>query len=562
MNCFEELTEGSVCGNCGYDNDTAEDIIYLQPKTLLGDRYVIGSLVKHESDAATYMAYDMQLGEVVTVREFLPKGIANRLEGNCDVHIRERYRQTFDNLKKSFINLWATIIKLKNLSAVIPTYDVFELNETAYAVSEYMESVTLREFLLRNPDGNILWEQARIMFMPVLTTLEALHSSNIIHGGICPDNLVLCRDGKVRLSGFCIEQANTMSSELEFNVNDGYTALEQYDNNHRICPATDIYAFAACIFRALVGQNPPDAKSREMNDRLMIPNTIAEKIPTYVIRALGGALQIYPEKRTQSVELFREQLSAAPSVVAAAGVEEKKEEAKPSKPQPQQEEASAPLKEEKFRKSSPDYDMSDKKSKGAKITAIILIILIIAAIAAGVYIAKNGGIGAKDDTTTTPVSLAQYEVPNFVSAGYTQSDVENSGAWNKQFKISYTSEYSTDAESGIIFKQSVEAGTKVDEGTEIVLTVSKGVQTAEIPSVSGKTLDEATKILTDLGFKVSTVEIYNDGSHEKDTLRESYATAPAEGETCAVGEEVVLQVYGEVTTTTTQAQTTEADGTD
>ena len=51
-----------------------------------------------------------------------------------------------------------------------------------------------------------------------------------------------------------------MSSELEFNVNEGYTAIEQYDNNHKMCPATDIYAFSACIFRALVGQNPPSAK--------------------------------------------------------------------------------------------------------------------------------------------------------------------------------------------------------------------------------------------------------------------------------------------------------------
>lgn len=75
-----------------------------------------------------------------------------------------------------------------------------------------------------------------------------------------------------------------MSSELEFNVNEGYTAIEQYDNNHKMCPATDIYAFSACIFRALVGQNPPSAKSREANDKLMIPNTIAEKIlPTLFV---------------------------------------------------------------------------------------------------------------------------------------------------------------------------------------------------------------------------------------------------------------------------------------
>ena len=156
MNCFEELTQGSVCANCDYDNDTQTSFVYLQPKTILNDRYAIGAFVSHESDAATYMAYDMQELKVVTVREFLPKGIAARLEGSVDVHVRERFKPSFDKLKNSFIRLWETISELKNLSAVIPTYDVFELNSTAYAVSEYMETISLREFLLRNPDGNIL----------------------------------------------------------------------------------------------------------------------------------------------------------------------------------------------------------------------------------------------------------------------------------------------------------------------------------------------------------------------------------------------------------------------
>lgn len=83
---------------------------------------------------------------MVTVREFLPKGIAARLEGSVDVHVRERFKPSFDKLKNSFIRLWETISELKNLSAVIPTYDVFELNSTAYAVSEYMETISLREF--------------------------------------------------------------------------------------------------------------------------------------------------------------------------------------------------------------------------------------------------------------------------------------------------------------------------------------------------------------------------------------------------------------------------------
>ncbi len=563
MNCFEELTEGSVCPNCHYDNDTQVSFMYLQPKTILNDRYAVGAFVTHESDACVYMAYDMELGKVVTVREFLPKGIATRLEGNVEVHIREKFKDSYDNLKQSFIKLWTTLSELKNFSAVIPTYDVFELNETAYAVSDYMESITLREFLLRNPDGNILWDQARIMFMPVLTTLEALHSNGIIHGGICPDNLVLCRDGKVRLKGFCISQANTMSSELEFNVNDGYTALEQYDNNHKMCPATDIYAFSACIFRALVGQNPPDAKSRETNDKLMIPNTIAEKIPTYVIRALGGGLQIYPEKRTQDINTFREQLNAAPTVVAQSAEEPKKEVKHFKKEYVEPD----PVEEEEHYRGYPGYDSKQKKGNGTKIAIIILVVLIvIAGIVGGIYVAKNGGLGKKQEDTTASVAVKQYEVPDFCSAGYTQSDIENMAAWNKQFKLTFVSKYSTDIDEGIVFEQSVKAGEKVDEQTEIQLTVSKGIQTAEVPNVAGQTLDEATKMLTDKGFKVATVELYNDGTHTPDTVREAYASAPAAGETAAVGEEVVIQVYGEVVTTTapstTQVEPENADGTD
>ncbi len=543
MNCFRELTNGSVCENCSYDNDLQADTMYLQPKTVLAERYVIGNVVVHESDAVVYRAYDTQLDAVVNVREFLPKGIANRLEGNVEVHIRERYRQNYEKYKASFINLWTTIIKMRSLSAVIPTFDVFELNGTAYAVSEYMETITLREFLLRSPDGNILWDQARLMFMPVLTTLEALHNNGIIHGAICPDHLVLCRDGKMRLKSFCISEANTVSSELEFSPNEGYTALEQYDNHHSMCPATDIYAFSACIFRALVGQNPPDAKSRETNDKLMIPNTIAEKIPTHTIKALGGGLQIYPERRTKTVEAFREQLNAAPAVVAAAA---QKENAV----------IQDPVEEEEHYRGYPDYDVPKQKSKGPKIAIAILAILIVAAAIAGAYILKNGGIGLQEPSETAVSAKTTYAVPDFITEGYTQSDIENNGAWNKQFTISFVSDYSKDTDEGIVFKQSVSAGETVEEGTEIVLTVSKGVKTEKLPNVGGLTLEEAKQKLEKLGFTVSTVEIYNDGGYTPNTVKANYGMAPQYGDDVAVGEEIILQVYGE-TVTTTQPESTE-----
>lgn len=528
MNCFTELTEGAVCTECGYDNDTECDSMYLAPKTVLANKYVVGAFQKHESDAVTYFGFDTQLDKKIIIREFYPKGLCSRLEGSKEIHVRQKFIAAVEKYKKSFFRLWTSLEKMHSLSAVVPVYDVFEENETVYAIIEYLECISLREFLLRNDNGYISWDNARLMFMPVLTTLETLHSNGIIHGSLTPDNLVLCRDGKVRLNPFTIQEAADIASDLEFNFSDGYTAIEQYDNNHKICPATDIYGFSACIYRALVGTNPPDSPSREANDKLMIPNSIAETIPMHVIKAIGNGMQIYPEKRIKTVADFREIIDAAPTVMAKAA------------------QNNAEYAEEDNYYTQ--YDNSQNKK--SRIVIIILVVLIVAAVAAGIYVVQFTDLVNDKEKTTATTQSATYEVPDFANNGYTQVDIENYGAWNEQFSITFNYDYSTDIEEGIIFKQSIAPGESVPSGTEIILTVSKGIQTETVPDVGNLSLEEATKKLEALGFKVSSVEVYNDGSHTPNTVKSTYGSAPAANEEVAVGEEIIIQVYGEVQTTT------------
>ncbi len=553
LNCFEKLTSGSVCSHCGFDNDSVTPMLYLQRKTELASRYIVGNVILEESDAVTYIGYDTQKDMTVTIREFLPKGIANRLEGNSYVHIRERFRKNYASYKAEFIKLWQTLKKMNALSAVIPVLDVFEANQTAYAVCEKTEYVTLHDFLLKTDENNILWDKARLMFMPVLTTLENLHSNGIIHGGINPDNLVLCRDGKVRLAGFCINECNTASSEMEFNVHDGYTALEQYENNHKVCPATDIYAFSACIYRALVGTNPPDAVSRESNDKLMIPNRIAEKIPAHVIKALGGGLQIYPEKRIQTIYDYRELLNAAPSVVAKASTTAEAGSAV-NKTLSADEEAEQQQALRRERAAQREAKRAEKEKKKKTAVIIVAVVIILAVIAGAGYAAKTAGLFEKE-TTTAATTVPNVDVPDFSSVGYTESDIKNNGPWNAQFKITFEYAYTEDVGEGIVFKQSVAKGESVKEGTAIVLTVSKGVETANVPDVGGLMKDEAVKKLEEAGFKASIVTVYNDGSYTEGKVKSSYGMAPAAGSTVAKGEEVIIQVYGEEVTTTTQPST-------
>lgn len=543
-NCFRELTEGSVCPHCQFDNDTENASEYLPLGHMLAGRYVIGRMISRESDGAVYSAYDKILKARITVKEYMPQNLSSRLEGSAEVHVRERFKEDFDKYKKAFSELWQTLEKMRSLSAIVPVYDVFEANGTAYAVCEYIENVPLREYLLRQTGNRTDWQHARIMFMPVLTTIENLHARGMIHGAICPDNLLLCRDGKVRLSGFVVSDANRQGTALAFNEKPGYTALEQYENAYKIGPHTDIYAFTACIYRALVGNNPPDAISRQNNDKLMIPNAVAEKMPVYVIRALGSGLQIRPERRTKTAEELRERLDASPSVAAratgAARAQGHSDTAEmpavqPAEPAPQpapQAEEEAPPKKKQV------------NTKAVIIACVVVIVLAVAAVA-GVLIARQ--IAANNEPTDA-VSVQTFEVPDFSTQGYTREEIQQNAAWNSQFNLTYTEDYNSDVDEGIVFAQSIAAGQTVDQGTEIVLTVSRGTHMETLPDVGGMTEEDARSTLTKLGFTVTVVEVANDGTHTEGTVKTSYGMSPTAGTSYEVGSEVIIQVYGKATT--------------
>lgn len=107
MNCFEKLTQGSVCANCGFDNDSVSDMLFLPRKTLLAGRYLVGNFLSQESDAVTYIGLDTETNTVVTIREFMPAGIANRLEGNLNAHVRENIKEHLTAVKNPSLSFGA-----------------------------------------------------------------------------------------------------------------------------------------------------------------------------------------------------------------------------------------------------------------------------------------------------------------------------------------------------------------------------------------------------------------------------------------------------------------------
>ena len=313
LRCMRKIGNNTVCPYCKDESKVERDEESLPIKALVGGRYLIGKAVSSNSEGFTYNAFDMKSKTPVTLRELFPVGMLTRGEGNyCLVNVGKAAE--FIDVKDAFVKLWKKLLGINGYTALLTVHEVFEDLGTVYAVSDFIgDGKTLREFLLEKEQGYISWDEAKILFMPIVSAMGELHAAGIIHGGISPVTLVIDAKGKLKITGFCTAELRTEKGKLPSELYEGYAAVEQYGVNGELGACTDIYAFAAVLYRTLIGSTPMSASSRLVNDKLMIPGKFAEQLPAYVINALVNALQILPEERTPSVELLRNELSASPS---------------------------------------------------------------------------------------------------------------------------------------------------------------------------------------------------------------------------------------------------------
>ena len=534
MSCMNELYGEKQCPKCGYYVDSPQISPYLPLKTPVGDKYIIGKVLSSNSEGATYMAYDIERKSPVVIREFLPEKFIDRNMSSTEVVIKNEWKDFYYAYLRKFLSLWRSLARVRGLSALVPVIDIIEENNTAYAISEYVESISLREFLLRSQTGYLNWEKAKVLFMPVLSTLSTLHKAGIYHYGINPDNLMIGRDGKLRISGFSINDARLEGTEFSPEQFEGYTPIEQYSYNYSEGAWSDVYGFSAVLYRALVGSVPQDAVSRSMNDQLIIPARYAEIIPVYVINALMNGLQVNPEDRTKDVETLREELSATPGNVVSSfsGV-------------------NVPKREER---TAPPVQPTEDDNKSTIIRTILIVSLIVVGIGLiffGAYLGYDHFIKNPEETTTEAPVVTTIEVPNFVNSSYDM--VAQNPVQNSRFKINSVMEYSDEVEKGYIISQSLEAGTTVPTGSEITFVVSKGPEFVTVPPVKDTNIDYAKETLEKAGFVVNIITKDNNGDYTEGNVAE---ITPAEGTSKPKGTDVFVQVWSAPPSTEPDTETT------
>ena len=533
MSCMREIGDSKQCPYCGYHAESTQIPPYLPVRTVIVNRYLVGKMLEYNGEGATYIGWDLSEKKAVKIREFIPDSFTARTTSNLNLQVMRGSEAVFAELRQDFVELWTKLAKLKGLSALISVTNVVDDYGTSYAIYDHFEGITLREFLLRNKSGYIPWDKARQLLMPILSTLSTLHSQGIIHRGISPSTLIIGNDGKVKITGFCLGAARTARSDLNSQLYDGFSAIEQYGFEGSQGTWTDIYSFGAVLYRTLIGSDPISAKERMTNDRLMVPGKFAETLPAYVINGLINALQILPEDRTRTVEQLRAELSASPTAAAVSGQYQRQSPTPAPAPTPQ--------------KPASGNQGNKKPQKGnAQIivtTAVIslaigLILFIILSFT--VFRDKINFSFDSDKTTTPSVSQTQAEevvVPDFREKSYLS--IESNPVFYNNFKFKEEPVFNEEIAKGYVVTQSIAPNSTVPKGTLITLYVSKGKEQIVLPDVLGSDYEEAAARLEDLGFKCERTETSEGNYRENEVI----SMAPLSGKTYSRGTTVYLRVF-------------------
>ena len=316
-----------------------ENLYCLRKGTRLIGRYTIEGVLGQGGFGITYLGMDELHKKKVAIKEFFPQGIVTRnieYEDTVTVTLVGE-KENYDKGKERFLKEAQTMAMFSKDKGIVKALDFFEINNTAYIVMEYLEGVTLKQYLRENKriDAEDLVE----LLVPLIEALDEIHSQGLIHRDISPDNIMVLPDGRIKLMDFGAARDYTEFGEKSLSIvlKPGYAPPEQYQTHGVQGPWTDIYALCATMYKCITGENPPDAIDRLVDDHLKKISAFEISVSPQIEKAIIKGMSVAAKDRYQNVGDFCEDLyggyeensepeaeeSQAEPVVAEANVETK-----------------------------------------------------------------------------------------------------------------------------------------------------------------------------------------------------------------------------------------------
>ena len=271
---------------------------HLQPNTTLqGGKYRIERVLGQGGFGNTYVGYNTESEEVVAIKEFFMKGVTERDETTCAVSVSnaDNVRQ-FEEQREKFKKEALRIRKLEN-PHIVRVHDLFEENGTSYYVMDFVDGENLTQRLKRT--GKPMAERkVRDIIPQLLDALKAVHDAGMWHLDIKPANIMLDKNGNVKLIDFgASKQLNAQkggaTASTAISYTNGYAPREQMEQNYdKFGPWTDSYALGATLYNLLTNKRPPmpsdidDDISEDKHNALPFPTTTSTEMKQFVVQMM------------------------------------------------------------------------------------------------------------------------------------------------------------------------------------------------------------------------------------------------------------------------------------
>ena len=440
-------------------------------------------------------------------------------------------------------------ISLLNHPNIVKVYDVSVNDQLQYIVMEYVDGMTLREYL--NERGGKLTSRETVHFISqILKALEHTHANGVVHRDIKPQNIMLLDNGQLRMMDFGIARISRAENQLLSGKTMGsvhYISPEQAKGDETDC-TSDIYSVGVMMYEMLSGQLPFDAEDavevaiRQISDQPKSLHEIAPQVPAALVEITEKAMAKLPQNRYASA---REMLDALDTYVQNPSVMFEYQYITEDAPEKV---VKRTMNQNKAaRQNHPNESAAPRKKGGKRKRRTIFLPALLGITVAFALACMALCWLILNDSSNLMNNKADITLNDYI--GMTQEEAQaTEQVASGQISVTWEQEYNSNYAAGYIYKQSPVSGRTVREGQGVTLTVSLGTQYVTVPDLTNYVQADAEQQLKSLGVSVLVTQAVDTSVASGAVIR----TDPAAGTQVESGSTVVVYVSRPQVATTTK----------
>ena len=489
--------------------------------TIVGDRYEILEKIGVGGMAEVFKGKDHKLNRFVAVKV-----------------LKEEFRGN-EGFVKKFKEEAQAAARLAHPN-IVNVYDVGDENGIYYIVMELVEGITLKNYIERK--GNLTIKEATSIAIQVCAGLEVAHNNNIVHRDIKPQNIIISREGKVKVTDFGIAKATTSQTTTANAMGSVHYASPEQARGGYVDGRSDIYSLGIVLYEMVTGRVPFDGETavtvavKHLQEEMVPPSVYCKNIPFSLEQIIKKCTQKSPDRRYQDIGDLLADLKQslmdpegdfvqmvnvdeqARTVVMTKGTASKiKESRKIDIPvmnlddeEEDEDDEDEYDEDEDDEDDEDDEELSPAVEKAMTIAGVVLAIIIALIVVLLVFKTLGLGKNHSDDTsdaqqteqtadtdadnssdsTSSDSTENTVVMPNLLGKTMTEAKIEL-----KDLSISITlkgSENSSQYAAGQIISQSVDSGTRVAVGSSVEVTIAGSGSTGTSSSDSSSSTSSTT----------------------------------------------------------------------